>query len=92
MGVVKYMFEVHVGGSIDSLLMNLSKAVSDASVQKVVAVSHAKALEKIRSEAALLKYLHDKIIYWEVDDLRRVAELTEELNSIMQKLGLIKFG
>ena len=50
LGVVTYVFEVQKGGSIDSLILNLEKAKGNATVQKVVAVSDAKQLERIREE------------------------------------------
>lgn len=51
LGLVKYVFEVHKNGSIDSLLLNLQKAKSNQSVQKVIAVSDELQLEKIRRES-----------------------------------------
>ncbi|MCX7974129.1 MAG: hypothetical protein N3B16_06450 [Candidatus Aminicenantes bacterium] len=52
MGVVTYVFEVNKKGAIDSLLLNLQKATSNPTVQKVIAVSDIDQIEKINNEAA----------------------------------------
>lgn len=87
LGLIKYVFEVQTKGSIKSLLMNLVLAAKDPTVQKVIAVSDAEQLELIRREAEPLKELHDKIIYWDVQELRRVSELIEEFYGMIQRLG-----
>lgn len=46
LGIIKYVFEVHKKGSIDSLLMNLQKAKSNPTVQKVIAISNEEQLKK----------------------------------------------
>ena len=50
LGVVNYVFEVHRSGSIDSLILNLQKSKRNPTVQKIIAVSDAEQLEKIRNE------------------------------------------
>src|SRR5690606_27947579 len=52
MGRVIYVFEVQTKGSVDSLLMNLLKALNNSAVQGIVAVSDKVQLEKIRKYAA----------------------------------------
>ena len=47
MGRVMYCFEVQSHGSIDSLILNLQKASNNKSVQRLIAVSDKKQLEKI---------------------------------------------
>lgn len=51
MGKVIYVFEVQSRGSIDSLILNLKKAQSNAAVQAVVAVSDEQQIENIREES-----------------------------------------
>ena len=46
MGRVMYCFEVQSHGSIDSLILNLQKASNNKSVQRLIAVSDKKQLEK----------------------------------------------
>jgi len=90
LGEVKYVFEVHKEGSVDSLLLNLIRAQSDPTVQKVIAVSDEKRLNNIRREASNLPQLSDRIIYWTVSEVKRAAELLGELKGIMEKLELFK--
>lgn len=51
MGKAIYVFEVQSKGSIDSLILNLKKAQSNAAVQAVVAVADEEQLAKIISES-----------------------------------------
>ena len=90
LGEVKYVFEVHKEGSVDSLLLNLLKAQSDPTVQKVIAVSDEKRLNIIRREASGLRQLSDRLIYWTVAEVKRAADLLGELKEIMEKLELVK--
>ncbi len=90
LGELRYVFEVHVKGSIDSLLLNLMKAYQDPTVQKVVAVANREELEKIKKEASALKVLSDKLVYWDVIEVVKINELIDELMSRMQNLGLTK--
>ena len=52
MGKAIYVFEVQSKGSIDSLILNLKKAQSNAAVQAVVAVADEEQLAKIIRESA----------------------------------------
>lgn len=52
MGKAIYVFEVQSKGSIDSLILNLKKAQSNAAVQAVVAVADEAQLAKIIRESA----------------------------------------
>ena len=52
MGKAIYVFEVQSKGSIDSLILNLKKAQSNAAVQAVVAVADEGQLSKIIRESA----------------------------------------
>jgi len=90
LGEIKYVFEVHKEGSVDSLLLNLLKAQSDPTVQKVIAVSDERRLNIIRKEASSLPQLSNRIIYWTVTEVKRAADLLGELKGIMEKLELVK--
>lgn len=90
LGELRYVFEVHMKGSIDSLLLNLMKASQDPTVQKVVAVTSEEELEKIRKEVSTLRMLSDRLVFWNIKEVIKVNELVEELMGIMQKLGLTK--
>jgi hypothetical protein len=89
-GELKYVFEVHVKGSIDSLILNLMKAAQDPAVQKVVAVSLEGELEKIKREALMIKNLADKILFWDIREVVRANELVDDLMDTMRRLGLTR--
>jgi hypothetical protein len=89
-GELKYVFEVHVKGSIDSLILNLMKAAQDPAVQKVVAVSSEGELEKIKREALMIKNLVDKILFWDIREVVRANELVDDLMDTMRRLGLTR--
>ncbi|MCX6064094.1 MAG: hypothetical protein NTV26_07965 [Caldiserica bacterium] len=89
LGVVKMVFEVQKSGSIDSLVLNLQKAATDPSVQKIVAVSDASQLERIRHEVEGLKYaLADKLVFWDVNDVQRVLEHLLSASDILRRTGI----
>ena len=92
MGRVIYVFEVQTSGSIDSLILNLMKAKSNAAVQGIVAVSDAIQLEKIKKEVAALKDIKDCIKYWDYNDvLNTYDSLTSAFESI-NSLNLVPEG
>jgi hypothetical protein len=89
LGEVKLVFEVQKSGSIDSLVLNLQKAAADPSVQKIVAVSDAPQLERIRHEVEGLKYaLADKLVFWDVNDVQRVLEHLLSASDILRRTGI----
>lgn len=90
LGELRYVFEVHIKGSIDSLILNLVKSSQDPTVQKIVAVSNEEELEKIRKEVSPLKVLSDRLVYWNIREVEKAYELIEELMDIMQRLGLTR--
>lgn len=92
MGRVIYVFEVQTKGSIDSLLMNLLKALNNAAVQGVVAVSDAAQLEKIKRHAAGVAALKDKLRYWDYTVVLSTYESLAEVNESINALGLVPQG
>jgi hypothetical protein len=90
LGELKYVFEVQIKGSMDSLLINLVRASQDPTVQKVVAVANEEELEKIKNESSTLKILSDKLVFWSIKEVTRANNLIEELMEITQRLGLTK--
>lgn len=92
MGRVIYVFEVQTKGSIDSLIVNLLKSLNNAAVQGVVAVTDAQQIEKIRTHAAGVKELKDKLRYWDYEDVLRVHEHLELVNEQINALGLVPRG
>jgi hypothetical protein len=92
MGRVIYVFEVQTKGSIDSLLMNLLKALNNAAVQGVVAVSDAAQLEKIKRHAAGVVSLRDKLRCWDYTEVLATHESLADVNESINKLGLVPQG
>ena len=89
LGRVIYVFEVQTRGSIDSLMMNLLKALNNAAVQGVVAVSDVSQLEKIKKEAAAISGLSQKLKYWDYTQVLNVHTALEEVNEAINGLGLV---
>lgn len=91
LGVVTYVFEVHKGGSIDSLILNLQKARSNPTVQKVIAVSDQRQLEKLRQEVQGLPEEFRKALgYWAAAEVERVYQNLAEATEIIQRLELVR--
>jgi len=87
MGRVMYCFEVQSHGSIDSLILNLQKASNNKSVQRLIAVSDKKQLEKIKDESEPIPNL--EIILWDYEDVIQVYESLDKAYTSINKLGLV---
>lgn len=92
MGRVIYVFEVQTKGSIDRLILNLLKAMNNPAVQGVVAVSDKGQLEKIQKHSSGVANLKDKLKYWNYEEVLRVHESLELVNSSINNLGLVPQG
>jgi hypothetical protein len=92
MGRVIYIFEVQTKGSIDSLILNLLKALNNPAVQGVVAVSDAAQLDKIRKHAEQVPNLGSKLRYWDYQKVLDVHEALEMVNESINSLGLVPQG
>ena len=92
MGRVIYVFEVQTKGSIDSLLLNLLKAMNNPAVQGIVAVTDATQIEKIRKHAAGVVALREKLRYWDYTEVLSTHEALEQVNESINKLGLVPQG
>ena len=89
LGIVRYCFEVHRSGSIDSLLLNLQKAKGSPAVQRVVAVSDETQLEKIRLEAERLpEEFRKALAFWPVKQVLQVDEHLAAAMEVINGLGL----
>ncbi len=89
MGRVIYVFEVQTKGSIDSLILNLLKALNNPAVQGVVAVSNVAQIEKIRNHAAGVKGLRENLKYWDYEQVLQVHAALESVNEAINSLGLV---
>ncbi len=92
MGRVIYIFEVQTKGSVDSLILNLLKALNNQAVQGVVAVSDAAQLDKIRKHAEQVPNLGSKLKYWDYKKVLEVHEALEMVNESINSLGLVLQG
>lgn len=91
LGMVTYVFEVHRSGSIDSLILNLQKALNAPSVQKVIAVSDAAQLKRIQEESAELpEQFRRALRFWDVAEVVEAAHALERAMSLIGKLGLME--
>lgn len=89
MGRVVYVFEVQTKGSIDSLILNLLKAVNNPAVQAVVAVSDTKQIEKIRKHSEGVQGLQGRLKFWDYRRVLEVHEALESVNAEINSLGLV---
>lgn len=82
------MFEVHKSGSIDGLLLNLQKARSNPTVQKVITVSDEKQLDQIRQETSgLPEEFRKAMAFWKVNEVQEVAEKLQSVSEIISSLA-----
>ncbi len=92
MGRVVYVFEVQTKGSIDSLLMNLIKALNNPAVQGVVAVSDKSQIERIKKHSAAIHQLSSKFKCWDYQEVLRIHEQLSSVNESINTLGLVPQG
>lgn len=91
LGLVTYVFEVHKSGSMDSLLLNLQKAKSSATVQKVIAVSDEVQLEKIKHESeGLPEEFRRALAFWPAVEVQKVGESLQAAMEVVNRLGLVQ--
>lgn len=91
LGVVTYVFEVHKRGSIDSLILNLQKALNNPTVQKIIAISNKEQIEKISQEVkSLPENFRKSLTFWEVSDVIKTHEKLSEVMQSINKLELVK--
>ena len=88
MGKAIYVFEVQSKGSIDSLILNLKKAQSNAAVQAVVAVADEEQLAKIIRESTGV--IDEKSLRtWNSDDVLAVYDSLARAHESINKLALV---
>lgn len=88
MGKAIYVFEVQSAGSIDSLILNLRKAQSNAAVQAVVAVSDEKQIAKIKAESRGV--IEEKSLRtWDSGDVLAVYNALTRAHESINNLALV---
>ena len=91
LGMVTYVFEVHKSGSIDSLILNLQKALNNPTVQKIIAVSDTQRIGKIRNEVrGLPENFRKSLTFWEVGDVIKTHERLLDVIESISRLELVK--
>lgn len=88
MGKAIYVFEVQSRGSIDSLILNLRKALNNPAVQAVVAVADEEQLSKILKESKGVIDEKD-LRTWEIDDVLAVHDALLRAHESINKLALV---
>lgn len=88
MGKAIYVFEVQSKGSIDSLILNLTKAYNNAAVQAVVAVADQEQLTKIIKES---KGVIDEnsLRTWDSEDVLATYDALTRAHESINKLALV---
>ena len=88
MGKAIYVFEIQSSGSIDSLILNLKKAQSNAAVQAVVAVTDEKQIEVVKRESKGV--IDEKSLRtWEAEDVIAVYDSLTRAHESINKLSLV---
>lgn len=88
MGKAIYVFEVQSKGNIDSLILNLKKAQSNAAVQAVVAVADEEQLAKIIGESQGV--IDEKSLRtWNSEDVLAVYDSLVRAHESINKLALV---
>ena len=88
MGKAIYVFEVQSKGSIDSLILNLKRAQSNAAVQAVVAVADEEQLAKIiRESAGVID--EQSLRTWNYEDVLSVYDSLARAHESINKLNLV---
>lgn len=91
LGVVTYVFEVHKKGSIDSLILNLQKALNNPTVQKLIAVTNSSQIETIKGEINNLpENFRKSLTFWNVRDVIDTYENLSKVIENIKTLDLIK--
>lgn len=86
-GRAKYVFEVQRGGSIKSLIYNLSLALDDPDVRKGVVVSDKKQILQIREKIDANRSIpKDSIVYLDTSVVQDCIKLLPTLNKIKKIL------
>jgi predicted transcriptional regulator len=90
LGVITYVFEVQDKGSIDSLIVNLQRAQSNSSVQKLIVVSDKEQLKKIKGEIeSMPEILRKDIAYWDSKDVDKTYDNLEQVTNSIAELKLV---
>jgi len=91
LGAVSYVFEVQDRGSIDSLIVNLQRAQTNPTVQKLIIISDAEQIEKIKNEIKTMPENFRKITtFWGIEEVENTHQSLEQVTTSITKLHLVE--
>ncbi|MFC1663891.1 hypothetical protein ACFL0A_02095 [Patescibacteria group bacterium] len=91
LGTVSYAFEVQYKGSIDGLLLNLQRAQTNPTMQKLIIVSDSEQIEKIQNEIKTLPENFRRVVsFWEADEVDNTYQNLEQVTESIAKLNLLE--
>jgi hypothetical protein len=90
LGSVSYVFEVQDKGSIDSLILNLQRSLSNPTVHKLIIVSDTSQLEKIKKEVQTMpEDFRKACAYWSDEDVDDTHQSLEQVSTSIAKLNMV---
>ncbi|KKP85054.1 MAG: hypothetical protein UR87_C0061G0011, partial [candidate division CPR3 bacterium GW2011_GWE2_35_7] len=90
LGKVTYVFEVQDKGSIDSLILNLQRAQSNSTVQKLIVVSDEDQIEKVKKEIGTMPETFRKATkFWTAIDVDKTYNNLEQVTNSISQLNLV---
>jgi hypothetical protein len=90
LGVISYVFEVQDRGSIDSLIVNLQKAQANSAVQKLIIVSDAEQILKIKQEIESMPEVFKKdLAFWDSAVVDKTYLNLEQVTNAIAELNLV---
>jgi len=91
LGAVSYIFEVQDRGSIDSLIVNLQRAQTNPTVQKLIIISDTEQIEKIKNEIKTMPENFRKITtFWGIEEVENTHQSLEQVTASITKLHLVE--
>lgn len=90
--MVRWFYYFQTKRSIDSLIVNLLKALNNPAVQGVVAFFDKKQLEKIKDHAEGVTGLRGKLKLRDHQEVLNIHENLEYLNESINELDLVLSG
>lgn len=91
MGMVRYVFEVHRGGNMDGMILNLQRARTNPTVQRLVVIANTKNIRLVQGEIEMLpEEFRKSVSFMEAKDVLRAHELVSEVTALIRRLELVK--
>ncbi|MCS7094418.1 MAG: hypothetical protein NZ988_01230 [Thaumarchaeota archaeon] len=89
LGEIRYVFEVQLRGSVDSLILNLLRASQNPTVRACVVISDPDQLERIKDETTTLSEdFKKKLRFLSIKEINDAYNLLKTLTGFREKIGL----